>query len=644
MLRIFKYITISIVICLNLTSLIFADESNNPAGLLNAGLQKFQKKDYRSALSYFSQLAQFETENEYADAGLFLSAKTQIRLGQFVEAFRSVSNLSARFPQSKYIDDAVYLQAEIFYALGQDDKAYHKLFRCLENDVDPRLSDLARKKLSLLLRVKSPDELSALKETVADENKPFIDKIIRSIIEKSRIIVLVSESDSASFPILQGLQTALDGYLRNTGNIEPKLELKEVKGNLLDLYLGLKDINAKNTVGILSLLKGNESLIAAAAGASLDIPFFIIKDDTPNLWKTGENIWQLSPDMGYMGEALAEYTVNLMGLKRFATLAPMDDSRSYFIDSFTSKAEELGAEIACQEWYYSESLDLGKNFKSIRDVGFKLAYEDSTMMLFNADSLYYPLADSNFFNNEYLLKIDTTYFSPEDSSVLIDTSFYKIDTSYFGIDTTLKFADDSLVTMFADSILQDFFDSGWKRIKKLLVEKARFQRLEVDSNNIQLSCYDGLIFPLAREEVDLYVPQYAFYNFKTNLFSLRDAFTSENMTQYRKFLSGLKTVGWGAQTDLNSAGYRKMLNDFIDEGLYAPNLDESLGYDTMKIALNIIYGIDYNQKSFYKDGFSTKGVFHDFEFEPGIRVNKSVDFYKFDGFEFVQFSGEANSY
>jgi len=643
MLKLSKYITLSIIFCLILGSLIYAAETNNPAELLNAGLDKFQKKDYRNALTYFNRLTQYQTENEYADAGLFLSAKTQIRLGQFVDAFRSVANLSSRFPQSEYTDDAVYLQAEIFYALGQDDKAYHRLFRCLENDVDPRLTDLARKKLSSLLRVQSPDELSALKETVSDENKLFFDKIIKSINEKSKILVFISDFDTASFPVLQGFQTGLDAYLKDSGNIEPVLELKKVKGNLLDLYLGLKDTDSKTTVGIISLLTGNESLTAAAACSNLEIPFFIIQDDTPNLWKIGENIWQLSPDMGYKGEALAEYTVDLLGLKRFATLAPIDDSRSYFIDSFTSKAEELGAEIACQEWYYSESLDLGKNFKSIRDVGFKLAYEDSTMILFKADSLFYSLADSSYFNKEYLLRVDTTCFAAGDSSLLIDTSYFKVDTSFFSIDSTLKFAGDSLASMYADSILQNFLDSGWKRYKKLLIEKARFQRIEVDSNNIQLSCYDGLIFPLVREEVDMYVPQYAFYNFKTSLFSLREAFNAENMTQYRKFLNNLKTVGWGVQNDLHSAGYQKMLDDFIGEGLYAPALDESLGYDTMKIALNLIYSIEYNRKSFYKDGFSSRGVFHNFEFEPGIRVNKSVDFYRFDGIEFVRLSGETKT-
>ena len=589
-----KYvIVISLIITSSPLLSVFAQGTTAPLTLLCQGLVSFNKGNYNQALADFEQLTSFEMENPYLDAGLYLTAKTNIRMKYFISAQNAVDELRLRFPNSIYLDYAEYLEAEILYAQKKDLLAYKNLFYLYGKCSVPGLKSLAKDKLTLLLKGMNTGQLMKIRSKVGKDERDFIDELLTKKGLKSVIIVLTAPEDTTAELFVNGIKLALNLYREQSGSDELELTVIETPQRLLDEYLTVKNLDEQPVEAVISLNTGTSSLITAAAGSALDVPFFILMDNTPGIWKTGDNIWQLQPDLASMGAVLADYTVKAMGLERFVTLAPLDDSQIHFAEAFIRRAEVLEVEIAGQEWYYTNALDLGNNFKTLRRIGFRCAFDDSLITLFEQDSLYIPL---------------------EDSLLIPDSLIIPVDSMYFKVDTL------------SDTLLNQL----WSHYQKSMIELARFQRVEVDSNDIPLSCFDGFIFPLAADEVDMYVPQFAFYNFKTNLFSVLSAFPPAVLEKYGHYLTGLKVVGWGRR-DRSHPAFSLLTDRFFTFKGAAPADEEVLGYDAMNLILNLT-SMKYEAKlGEHKEELSFQGVSYDFIFPPGKRNNQSMNFYEFNG-------------
>ncbi|NQS98678.1 MAG: hypothetical protein HQ591_09500 [candidate division Zixibacteria bacterium] len=594
-----KYvIVISLIIASSPLLSVFAQGTTAPLTLLRQGLMSFNKGNYNQALADFEQLTGFEMENPYLDAGFYLTAKTNIRIKHFISAQNAVDELRLRFPNSIYLDYAEYLEAEILYAQKKDLLAYKNLFYLYGKCSVPGLKSLAKDKLTLLLKGMNTGQLMKIRSKVGKDGRDFIDELLTKKGMKSKIIVLTAPEDTTAELFVNGIELALNLYREQSGSDELELTVIETPQRLLDEYLTVKNLNEQSVVAVISLNTGTSSLITAAAGSALDVPFFFLMDNTPDIWKTGDNIWQLQPDLASMGAALADYTVRAMGVERFVTIAPLDDSRIHFAEAFIRRAEVLEVEIAGQEWYYTDALDLGNNFKTLRRIGFRCAFDDSLITLLEQDSLYIPLEDSLLIPDSLIIPVDSMYFT-------------------------------------VDSLSDTLLNQLWSNYQKSMIELARFQRVEVDSNDIPLSCFDGFVFPLAADEIDMYVPQFAFYNFKTNLFSVLSAFPPAVLEKYGHYLTGLKVVGWGRR-DRSHPAFSLLTDRFFTFKGDAPTDEEVIGYDAMNLILNLT-SMQYQAKlGEHKEELSFQGVSYDFIFPPGKRNNQSMNFYEFDGKFFTE--------
>ena len=566
--------------------------------LLRRGLMSFNEGNYDQALANFELLAKIEKGNSHIDTGLYLTAKTNIRMKYFISAQDALDELRSRFPNSIYLDYAEYLEAEILYAQKKDMLAYQKLFYLHGQCKIPELKTLAKEKLTLLLKGMSVEKLTAMRSKAGEDGRNFIDELLFEKGQKNKIIILTVPEDTSAVFYVDGIQLALNLYREQSGSDSLELAVIETPTQLLDEYLTVKSLADQPIKAVISLNTGTSSLIAAAAGSGLDVPFFILRDDTPDMWKIGDNIWQLQTDLASMGAALADFAVEVMDLDRFVTLAPLDDSRIHFAEAFIRRAEELEVEIAGQEWYYTESLDLGNNFKSLRRIGFRYAFDDSLITLLEQDSLYISLEDTLLIPDSLRIPVDSLYFT-------------------------------------VDSLSDTLLNQLWSNYQKSMIELARFQRVEVDSNDIPLSCFDGFIFPLEADEVDMYVPQFAFYNFKTNLFSVLSAFPPAMLEKYGHYLTGLKVVGWGRR-DRSSPAFSLLTDRFYAFKGDTPTDEEVLGYDAMNLVLNLTSMQNEDNIEMHQEELYFQGVSCDFIFPPGKRNNQSVNFYEFNGMFFAE--------
>ena len=567
--------------------------ASSPDELLQQGLADFKAGRYMDAVANLELLTDIKNNNPYLDAALYLTAKTHIRLRQYILAEDAIIELKQSCPRSGYIDYADYLLAEIHYVQKKDLRAYGELFELYTSCYAPELRMLVEAKLNLLLNSLKIEDLLLLRKRLPGEGREFINELIKRKGIPYTIVVLVSPQDTLAKQYIEGMQLALDIYEQGVGKNKIGLQVVQTQEDLLEQYLLVRNFDLQPVCAIIDLETGTRSLINATAACNLQIPFFILKDNTPNMSLVGSNVWQLQPDLFTMGEALAEFAVNNMGLKRMVTLATLNDSRVHFAEAFIERLKELEVDIAGQEWYYAQALDLGKNFKSLRRIGFRYAFDDSLMTLLENDSLLLPV---------------------EDWALVPDSLVIPVDSMYFTVDTL----DEALL------------DELWKDYQDKMRELARFRRVEIDSNDIKLDCFGGFIFPLVEDEVDMYVPQFAFYNFKTNLMSLLSAFPPAKLENHKQHLTGMKVVGWG-RVDRNSEAFTELTDRFYALKGSAPTDEEVLGYDTMNMALNFIRLSDERELAFHKDELVFKGINYDFTFPPGKRNNHSVNFFEFNG-------------
>ncbi len=565
---------------------------------LRQGLLEFQTGNYQKALEIFEQLSIIKPHNPFAEAGLFLKAKTLVRLERMDEAESAVADFRKYFPISQYGDHIGLLEAEILYARRQDFRAYEKLFNILEKSDDDALKKYINEKLKLLLQGMNNYQLLYLQHNLNDFGQRYIYELFAGDANDGKIVVLYTSSDSIASLILSGMKVGLQLYHQESGNDYPQLQPINLEGSELNQYLEIKSLRSEPIVSIISLSKGSPVLIHSIAGSEFSVPFYILNDDTPDLWKISDNVWQLPPDQRIMGSKLARYCVGVLGLKRFITMAPLDDPRSHFVERFIAEVEELEAQVAGQEWFYSRAEDLGKNFKALRRIGFKIAFEDSIKKVVNEDTLIFNFNDELPFPDSIKIEIDSLTF-------------------------TIKI----------DSLTQGLIDTLWSIHLNKQKELNRFQRVEVDSNDITLKCFDAFIFPMEKDEADMYINQYAFYNFETNLFSLARAFSPDILEKHRAHLENLKVVSWSKRIR-DSEGFYRLLDHFYDIAGRPPENEEILGYDAINFILNMLFSY---QESFIVDseGIKYEGVFYDFEFPPNLRFNHCVNFFQFNGWSFI---------
>ena len=565
--------------------------SQTPERLLRTGLTFFKREQYSDALSRFQSLCEFEGENPYRDAGLFLLAKTNVRLGDFEQAETVIRRFFAEFPRSSYRQYTKYLLAEIYFAQGYEPNAILWLLELVKDDNDPSLRELASEKLEILLKNKSKLDLHNLQEQTSPAGRKYIDNFIGRFIDVGAIYLLIADGDSVDLEIAEGMSRALEIHRGKSDETLPEFRIINVGSSSIEAALAVKSLKGEKALLVLSALEGEQSIAASAASNCLSAPMLIVSDNTPDIWKIGDKIWQLAPDKESMGTALADFAVEQLGYRRFAVMAPLDSPQRRLSEAFITKAEELGAEIAALEWYYSESSDLGKYFKRLRRQGFRIVFSDSLQQLAQRDSLF----------------IDSVY-----AEILPDSLYRRIEDNLFKIDS-LNAETDSLL---------------WMEFQRQLIYQAKFQRVEIDSNNIPLECFDGFLFLFSPQKVDMYIPQFAFYNFRTNILSEANSFSPQSLAKYNGYLDNLTTVRWG-YVDRGSMEFISFNTEYLTVSENTPTDNELLGLDVMNFVLALLNTPDSDTG--IPDHYTYDGICRDFQFAEGRRSNMSIRFLLLEG-------------
>jgi len=399
--------------------------------LFQRGVKNYNSGLFRQADQNFAELTGSAKPtdavkwHQRSTAALYMSASSSYQLGRFTDALNDIQKLLDNFPESKYAEFCRALAGAIYFKQANYEDALREFLWVVDHGVRPELvsrqAQLARvlaadyistEQLQVLQRSIRGDRGQALLavqitrnllaagdrddavRTVEAFKKSFprskvndeLNALLSTTIERPNTslrvgIILPLSGDFAKEgkSVYEGIKYAFDSFRREKNNSPPmELIVKDSGSNMLHALQEtqelLQDQSLVTLIGELETdISGGIAALAQTAGAPAVIPTPTVND----LTQLGENVFQATADLESKGAFLARHAVEKMGKKIFVTIAPQNEYGRQMVDGFTAEVDRLGGQILAQKWYYDKPDDLSRHFKSIREIAFRHALQDT---------------------------------------------------------------------------------------------------------------------------------------------------------------------------------------------------------------------------------------------------------------------------
>ena len=143
------------------------------------------------------------------------------------------------------------------------------------------------------------------------------------------------------------------------------------------LHMTMNYLDRKSPLAIVGPLNDDSNTTLALLSRYENIPFVSPLSSQEGLAELSPYSFQINPDAEITGRFLAEYAVDELELKTFATLAPADAYGISLIKGFEEVLTEKEVELVEKQWYYADTEDFSRQFKTIRKRGFYVTFRDS---------------------------------------------------------------------------------------------------------------------------------------------------------------------------------------------------------------------------------------------------------------------------
>jgi branched-chain amino acid transport system substrate-binding protein len=325
---------------------------------------------------YFHQGQVYSAATQYSRV---LTSRTEVRtkaraadrLGQMAGANR-LSNRDVERLQSDFgraiIDEAVaFGKARWPLKLGEPNTSQKHLALFLERYPNSQLAPLAQQTLM-------PTHRPTL---ASDTTKPDGEGTDTSIQEpenaRYKIGIIAPIGTPVGEDLRDGILLARELNPLKT-NDQVSLVFEDSEGDpIRAVRAAQRLIEQHNVIAIIGALTSAETTPLAAYLSGQAVPLIAPTASDDGIASLSPYIFQVNATPGAQGRRIAEYAVRRQGLRMLATLASRDTYGRRIAHEFTSKAEELGAEVLIQEWYESGTTDYRRQFERIRSAGQALA-------------------------------------------------------------------------------------------------------------------------------------------------------------------------------------------------------------------------------------------------------------------------------
>ncbi len=422
----------------------------------------FAIRDYEEIVSF---LGKNEDKKDLINS--VMEVVSLYSLANFGKCGRTIDSYLKEYPYSPYKDLILYYKSLVEIEHNNYKEA-SKIINLLTSTENEKL----RAKVYQLYETLANFYLSKsmMQELLGEVKDSKIRSFLESGLKKYNILCVMPLSGKlgeAGTDFLNGMKFSLEketssDFTLNLQVIDSKNTISELEkkvvayleNNRCDLIVGELSSEVSAALGGLAALK-NIPMIAPTA-SDFAIP------------KIGSEIFQTTTPNLIMGRKIANYAVDKLNYKTFATLAPVNREGREAVKGFIEVATDRGCEIISQEWYY-EPFDLNKQLKRIREqcLGYDTVavadyMEDDSLDIYeikNIDAFFLPIPEEDIksvipqiayynFNTKFLgtygfanLQELSKVGDKIDSLVFVDQPSFDINSEKY-LDFSYKFRDE----------------------------------------------------------------------------------------------------------------------------------------------------------------------------------------------------------
>ncbi len=374
------------------------------------GLNSYVLQGDTSGLNYFSlAYSKFDSVialglNHRMSASFLMASKSLCYLNRFSDAEKLLKQFLTIFPESEYLEDALYTLGLIYVKLGNFKEAifkldetikksnlkkekYIKIVSSVVDSLKPReLEELDKSNLGPDVRyivvVKNSDKLVSsgkaedAKRYVADrlryfQGTEYYEKLMLRISYFERLMVrpelkigvLLPKGDPLSKSISSGMEIGIDEHNLNSG-VKVGLDVEYYTSGDVDQKL-LKFKNSPDVVGIIGPVYSEDIELCARFVNQVKVPVVSPTATSDGLTKLSDYIFQLNSDYTTRSRALAQFAIFSLGLRYFLVLAPNDKKIKPFVDAFINEVKNNSAEVIAVQYYNPDETDLRPYFRNL---------------------------------------------------------------------------------------------------------------------------------------------------------------------------------------------------------------------------------------------------------------------------------------
>ncbi len=248
--------------------------NHQEADLYERATAAFDRGDYAAAIGLFRQIVQ--TEGSRADASLYWIAYAYSKNGEAADALAAIGELRSTHPDSRWIDDAEFLEAEIRGAAGQD------------VEVEPESNDEMRLYALNSLMHANPERAVPLLRRILDGDES-------DEMKGRALFVLVQNDSEQAFDVV-------DGVARGENNVELRLTALRHMGMydserahpvMDEIYQSTKDVEIKAAVLAGFMMGGHTERLRQAARTETDPKLHIAAIRYLGMSGGADELWDL---------------------------------------------------------------------------------------------------------------------------------------------------------------------------------------------------------------------------------------------------------------------------------------------------------------------------------------------------------------
>lgn len=425
------------------------------------GVEQYQNGDYAGAEKNFSLVISKLHKSKLVTANYLMLAKAQYKNGSYNNSLQQCKKFKSQFPNSSYIDDIYYLMANNYYRLNRYGTAVStwlaaaktangtrlskKALKLAENTIHYRLDERDILNLKKNLKdefsrrvvqyhladryFKAGNSRSALVilDEILDESGSsgvYADKIERlyNILKNKKsntiriacLLPLSGANSDIGAALLEGAKIAVDEF-NNLNDIEVEVVPYDYETRLITAIDKLKKIAFDHSISAVFGPVENDITAACAAIAEYeDITLITPTASENSLRRLSSSLIQLAAPVDAIAENLIQFTYDSLKIKRVVTLSPIEDYFISLTNAFTQKQKQKGGTVVAEQWYYPGDKNFSKQFRALKRIGLKLAFQDSVLKVdssltqYTIDSLYMAYQEEESFRlTQSLTKIDS---------------------------------------------------------------------------------------------------------------------------------------------------------------------------------------------------------------------------------------------